>query len=151
MKRKRGKNRKMFQQAQPQLSAYLTAAIIAHLLSISDLVVFQGCTCTINSINTELDYKIYTPTNLDTGYQHHAFHYELWKSDPATAVIVDQLMDDDFMSDQPVPGPVRPSKTDHQWRFQAVAVDDLVLLEEKRTAKNTHAQMACAVQVFRGK
>ena len=133
------------------MTAYLTAAIMVHLLSISDLVVFRGCTCIINSINTELGYKIYTLTNLDTGYQHRAFHYELRKPDPAAGGIVDRLMDDDFVPDQPAPGPVRPAKTDNQRRFQPVTEDDLVLLEEKRTAQNTHVQTAWAVQVFRGK
>ena len=133
------------------MTAYLTAAIMAHLLSISDLVVFRGCTCIINSINTELGYKIYTLTNLDTGYQHRALHYELRKPDPAAGGIVDQLMDGDFVPDQPAPGPVRPAKTDNQKRFQPVTEDDLVSLEEKRTAKNTHVQTAWAVQVFRGK
>ena len=60
-------------------------------------------------------------------------------------------MDEDFVLEQPAPGPVRPAKTDKQRRFQAVTEDDLVSLEKKRTAKNTYVQTALAVQVFRGK
>ena len=117
---------------------------MAKPFTVSDLVLFRGNTCIVNSISHQMGYALFTLTNLDTGYQQRAFRYEI---SHVETVVIDQLMGEDFDK--------MPEAEVSQWpasrRFAPVTEDELVELEEKSTSKNTHAQTAWGVNIFRGK
>ena len=133
--------------------SFLTVAIfdshcysskMAKPFSVSDLVLFRGNMCIVNSISHQMGYAQFTLTNLDTSYQQRAFRYEI--SDVET-VVIDQLMREDFDNMPEAEVSQEPASR----RFAPVTEDELVELEEKRTSKNTHAQTAWGVNIFRGK
>ena len=117
---------------------------MAKPFTVSDLVLFRGNTCIVNSISHQMGYPLLTLTNLDTGYQQRAFRYEI---SHVETVEIDQLMGEDF-DNMPEAEVSEGPKTR---RFAPVTEDELVGLEEKRTSKNTHAQTAWGVNIIQGK
>lgn len=117
--------------------------------SVSDLVVFRGCTCIINKVSDDMGYHIYGLTNLDTGHQQRGFRYELSHVEPE---VVDMMVGGDIMEFAvPEVVPSEIGRKEAPGRFADVTEADLVGLEEKRISKNTQSQTSWGVKIFRGK